>query len=103
MKFFIPLTESAEEAEEILHGIAEATGFSTPSPRISAIEFTHDGRRMMAIVGKPLPEAKSMMILMFLHHKARHCYGAYSVFRNDPEDLILIGERDVIRIEYFDE
>lgn len=105
MKFFLPLNvEGAEEAENNLECIARFANATIPEPRIFRLEYKHNGREMVAEVGKPIDpyyEEGNQIVIAILLSGAGYavCLPLRGVGRGEP---IMVGHDSVIRIEYFD-
>lgn len=58
MKFFVPHTQSTEEALSVIDSIAKFIGNSSPQPdeMIYSLTYKHNGKTMVATVGESVDE-----------------------------------------------
>ena len=109
MKFFIPFAENSTQAEEVYEAMmkfaAEQTAFTISSHRIFSISYHHEGKDYYTEVGKIHERDGETVIAIF---KSTPPVGAdvylvcspnRSVLRGEP---MLIGEREIKRVTYFE-
>ena len=106
MKFFIPYTESCEEAERTFTTIAKSIGADPTQKKIFKITYEHNGKEMSAEVGKyadryyqePMPE-----VIAILKHGQSYCIclPERGIAKGTP---ILVGaSRHSTHVEHFEE
>lgn len=105
MKFFLPPSaQSASEAESDLRSIAEFVHGTIPEPRVFKLEYRHNGKEMVAEVGKPADPyygEGSQLVTAILLAGAGYavCLPFRGVVGGDP---IMVGHNSVSRVEHFD-
>lgn len=103
MKYFIPHSENASEAEQVLESIKKfvkmTIGFNTTDRRIYSIHFHHNGKDYFAEVGKPEPQINEEVIAILESNTFLICTPNRRVIRGMP---ILVGKEEVYSIEDFE-
>jgi hypothetical protein len=105
VRFFVPETESAAEAEEVYSAIIEFNRVSPQTSRIRRLVYSHNRLEMAAEVGLPVNryygegDQPVMAIL-----KAPGCYliclPLRGVLRGEP---ILAGDNSIRQVDYFND
>jgi hypothetical protein len=103
MKFFLPYAEDKNEAERILGQICQNHRVAIPVRRIRRIEYVHDGKPLVAEVGKEVDESyglsEQLVVAIVGGNPLMVCLPTRGVRTGTP---IYVGKQDARKIEYFD-
>ena len=106
MKFFVPHSESDEEAESVRESVRDflaSQGAPTYEDRIHRIKFRHNGKAYDLSVGQTHPDLREEVLFIF---RAKHpglyyaCSANRGVLRGEP---YLIGDHDGTHAIPFDD
>ena len=103
MKFFVPNENDPEKAEELYQAIkkfvAEAKGVAIGDRRIRSITFRDGGYIVQALVGRPEPLKRGMVIAILESESYLVCTPDRGVFKGEP---VMVGKHEVTDSEDFE-
>jgi hypothetical protein len=101
--FFIPGAPDEEAAEIIYAGAAKNLhGEAVPAARIQRLDYTHEGRTLLAEVGQQEPRGEGTVMAVYGPSALRNLYYVVTLSRGMyGEDPIMVGSNEVSRVYEF--
>jgi hypothetical protein len=103
MKFFIPLADNEQQAEEVYTGIKkfakENLAWNIQDDRIYSLSYRYNGQKYFARVSEVETLTHDFVVAILKSNAYLICTKNRGVLRGEP---ILVGYQDAISIEYFD-
>ena len=103
MKFFIPYTESDEQAAKIyeaIKSVASSMGWVITGKRIRRIEWSREDKAYTAVIGQVEARVGEEVIAILEASAYLVCTPSMGVVRGMP---LIVAKDEVTAIEYFDE